>query len=89
VSTAVERKAAKSAREYISTQAASRVLGIYWRLVPRVCETAGVRSRRLPTLPVRWHRGDVEALAARSIIDPRTLDTHEKRRAGDGTPAPP
>jgi hypothetical protein len=71
VASIVEVRPSRVRTEWIGRAPAARILGgIAPRLVDKVCKAAGVRSRALPTQPTRWHRGDVEALAARSIVDP-------------------
>jgi hypothetical protein len=53
--------------EWMSARGTWRALHCNRWNVARICEAAGVRVLRLPTMPPRYNREDVMALAARSI----------------------
>lgn len=49
---------------------AARVLGSNMKALPRIAKAAGIRTQRLPTMPTRYHRLDVERVAAESVNTP-------------------
>ena len=50
--------------EYVSISEFTRIVGCSRNYVTKAAAMASVRIRQVPGLPPRYHRGDVEALAA-------------------------
>ncbi len=51
--------------EYVGAQEFAETVGFSKYSVRKVAKTAGIRTREIPGLPIRFHKGDVLALAAK------------------------
>jgi hypothetical protein len=59
--------------EWITGSAARRILGVGYSSLQRLCVLGRVRTRLDPGVPVRYHRGDVEAVASFESSSPSVL----------------